>query len=176
MNLHTWWIFCFRAFLRYISIPKLTLSKFFRSFQALNLNNTHTSPVHTTMTLVHRALFTWFVTLNFVIFLSLRLELRTQWNFFFVFIPLWIFDAILLVYVIIRIITKWRNLARLKELLMGYQWYIAAVLLKIAGQTMICLKLEYPHLDIPIYVTMIPIWALLSTSVTYVFIQLIRTK
>lgn len=132
--------------------------------------------IQPTMTLVHRALFTWFVTLNFVIFLSLRLELRTQWNFFIVFIPLWVFDAILLVYVIIRIITKWRNLARLKELLIGYQWYIAAVLLKIAGQTMICLKLEYPQLDIPIYVTMIPIWALLSSTVTYVFIKLIHSK
>lgn len=73
------------------------------------------------MTLVHRALFTWFVMLVFCICLCLRLESRTHWNYFIVFIPLWIFDVILIVYVIIKIITKWRFLQRLKELVHTYQ-------------------------------------------------------
>lgn len=128
------------------------------------------------MTLVHRALFTWFIVLIFCIFLCLRLTLHTQWNYFIVFIPLWIFDAILLIYVIIKIITKWRNLTRLKELLMSYQWYIAAVLLKIAAQIMICLKIEYPQLELSIYVTMIPIWILLPSTIIYVFVDLVKRK
>lgn len=78
--------------------------------------------VRSNMTLVHRALFTWFIILVFCICLCLRLESRTHWNYFIVFIPLWIFDAILLIYVIIKIITKWRFLERLKELLISYQW------------------------------------------------------
>lgn len=75
------------------------------------------------MTLVHRALFTWFIILVFCICLCLRLENRTQWNYFIVFIPLWIFDAILLIYVVIRIVTKWKFLDRLKQLIRFYQWY-----------------------------------------------------
>lgn len=128
------------------------------------------------MTLVHRALFTWFVLLVFLILLCLRLEPRSHWNWFIVFIPLWVFDTILIIYVMIKIITKWRNLTRLKELLIYYQWYIAGVLLKIAGQVMICLKLEYQYLELSIYVTMIPIWILLVSTIIYVFVILIKSK
>lgn len=126
------------------------------------------------MTIVHRALFTWLVVLVFSIVLCLRLTAHTQWNYFIVFVPLWIFDAILLIYVIIRIVTKWRNLTRLKELLAAYQWYIAAVLLKIAAQIMICLHIEYPQLELSIFVTMIPIWILLPTTIGYIFVGLVR--
>lgn len=128
------------------------------------------------MTLVQRALFTWFVVLVFCIFLCLRLEQHTQWNYFIVFIPLWIFDAILLIHVIIKIITKWRNLTRLKELLIFYQWYIAAVLLKILTQVMICLKIEYQQMQLPIYVTMAPISILLLSTIIYVFANFIQNK
>lgn len=128
------------------------------------------------MTLVHRALFTWFIVLVFSIFLCLRLTAHTQWNYFIVFVPMWIFDSILLIYVIIKIVTKWRNLSRLKELLTSYQWFIAAVLLKIAAQILICLRLEYPQLQLSIYATMAPIWILLSATVVYVFVNLVRQQ
>uniref|UniRef100_A0A1B0GLZ1 Uncharacterized protein n=1 Tax=Phlebotomus papatasi TaxID=29031 RepID=A0A1B0GLZ1_PHLPP len=128
------------------------------------------------MTLVHRALFTWFVVLLFLILLCLRLETRTHWNWFVVFIPLWIFDTILLIYVLIKIVTKWRNLTRLKELLIQYQSYICTVLLKIAIQIMICLKLEYPGLELSIFTVMIPIWILLPATIGYVFMHMVRTK
>ncbi|XP_075160807.1 transmembrane protein 60 [Haematobia irritans] len=121
------------------------------------------------MTLAHRALFTWFIVLVFLILVCLRLDPRTHWNWFLVFIPLWVFDGILIIYVIIKIVRKWRNLKRLKELLIDYQFYIGGVLLKVASQLMICLCLEYPELEISIFVTMIPIWTLLSASVVYVF-------
>ncbi|XP_055373547.1 transmembrane protein 60 [Condylostylus longicornis] len=126
------------------------------------------------MTLVHRALFTWFILLVFLILLCLRLEPKNHWNWFIVFIPLWLFDAILIIYIIIKIITKWRNLTRLKELLVSYQLYIAGVLLKIASQVMICLKLEYTHLNISIFEMMIPIWVLLPSTIIYVFVNLIQ--
>ncbi|XP_055691605.1 transmembrane protein 60 [Lutzomyia longipalpis] len=128
------------------------------------------------MTLVHRALFTWFIVLVFLILLCLRLETRTHWNWFVVFIPLWIFDAILLIYVLIKIVTKWRNLTRLKELLIQYQSYICTVLLKIAIQIMICLKLEYPLLELSIFTVMIPIWILLPATIGYVFMHMVRAK
>ncbi|XP_053956909.1 transmembrane protein 60 [Anastrepha obliqua] len=121
------------------------------------------------MTLAHRALFTWFIVLVFLILLCLRLDPRTHWSWFVTFIPLWVFDGILIIYVVIKIIRKWRNLKRLKELLIYYQWYICGVLLKIASQLMICLRLEYPQWEISIFVTMVPIWILLSASIIYVF-------
>lgn len=128
------------------------------------------------MTLVQRALFTWFVVLVFCIFLCLRLEVHTQWNYFIVFIPLWVFDAILLIHVIIKIITKWRNLTRLKEILIFYQWYIAAVLLKILTQVMICLKIEYPQFQISIYLTTAPVLILFPSMLIYVFANFIKNK
>lgn len=126
------------------------------------------------MTLVHRALFTWFILLVFLILLCLGLETRTHWNYFIVFIPLWLYDTILLIYVIFKIVRKWGNLSKFKELLVLYQWYIIAVFLKVAAQVLICLKLEYQHLNISIYFVMIPIWILLPSSIVYVFIHLIN--
>ncbi|XP_037936013.1 transmembrane protein 60 [Teleopsis dalmanni] len=124
------------------------------------------------MTLAHRALFTWFIVLVFLILLCLRLDPRTHWNWFVTLIPLWVFDGILIIYVIIKIIRKWRNLKRLKELLGYYKWYIFGVFLKITSQVMICLTLEYPELEISIFVTMTPIWILLVSSIIYVFRRL----
>ncbi|XP_031618485.1 transmembrane protein 60 [Contarinia nasturtii] len=126
------------------------------------------------MTLVHRALFTWFIILVFCICLCLRLENRTQWNYFIVFIPLWIFDAILLIYVIIKIVSNYRYLEPLKKLIQTYQWTVAVILLKIAAEICICLKIEYAQLNLSIYTVMIPIWILLPSTIVYVFINLVK--
>lgn len=128
------------------------------------------------MTIVHRSLYTWFIHLVFFIVLCLRLDPRAYWNWFFVFIPLWIFDANLLIYVVFEIIKKWRNLSRLKELLLKYQFYIAGVFLKIASEVLICLKLEYQHLNINIFVVFIPIWILLSSMIVYVLLNLMKAR
>lgn len=61
------------------------------------------------MTALHRALYTWFNLLIFLILLVLRLDQRTQWNWFIVFIPLWLFDLIVSVNIIINIITLFKN-------------------------------------------------------------------
>ncbi|ALC43745.1 CG13919 [Drosophila busckii] len=119
------------------------------------------------MTLAHRALFTWFIVLVFLILLCLRLDPRTTWNWFVTFTPLWFFDCILIIYVIIKFIRKWRNLNRLTDLLFHYKWSIGGVLLTITSQVMICMTLEYPQ-QIPIYVTMAPLVLLLSTAIFYV--------
>ncbi|KAI8039437.1 transmembrane protein 60 [Drosophila gunungcola] len=119
------------------------------------------------MTLAHRALFTWFIVLVFLILLCLRLDPRTTWNWFVTFTPLWFFDLIIIIYVIIKFIRKWRNLTCLTDLLFLYKWNIAGVLLTISSQVMICLTLEYPQ-QIPIYVTIAPVILLLSTAIFYV--------
>lgn len=124
------------------------------------------------MSFVHRALYTWFIVLVFLILLCLRLESRTHWNWFLIFIPLWLYDAALLSYISIKIISKWRNLA---QVFVEYRWYIGAVLLKIIIQFNLCMILEYPNADYPIFLVMVPIWILLSSSIVYVFYKLIST-
>lgn len=129
------------------------------------------------MTLVHRALFTWLITLIFLILLCLGLETtKAHWNWFIIFTPLWIYDSILLIYIIIKIIRHWRNFTRFKELLILYHGYVFAVLLKVAAQILICLKLEVKDLNISIYVVMIPIWILLSTTIVYVSVSTLAKK
>lgn len=61
------------------------------------------------MAVLHRALFTWFNLLIFLILLVLRLDQRIQWNWFIVFIPMWLYDNILLIYVTFNMILFCKN-------------------------------------------------------------------
>ncbi|CAB0038867.1 unnamed protein product [Trichogramma brassicae] len=61
------------------------------------------------MAVLHRALFTWFNLLIFLILLVLRLDHRIQWNWFIVFIPMWLYDNILLVYIAFHMILSCKN-------------------------------------------------------------------
>ena len=60
------------------------------------------------MAVLHRALFTWFICLIFLILLVLRLDERTRWSWFIVFIPMWLYDSILIVYFAFEMITLCR--------------------------------------------------------------------
>lgn len=129
------------------------------------------------MAVVHRALATWFVFLALLVFVCLRLESRILWNWFIVFIPMWVYDYILLTYVVLSTVTHWRN--RITELYRGsvnkHIWYIAAILLKLAAEILLCVKLEYPQKNLPIYVVMTPIWLLLPFLCIEVFMHLIKS-
>lgn len=61
------------------------------------------------MAALHRALFTWFSGLLFLIFLGLRLDGKTSWDWFVVFTPMWFFDSILLFYVSFRFAAQCRS-------------------------------------------------------------------
>lgn len=61
------------------------------------------------MAVLHRALYTWFNILIFLILLVLRLDQRIQWNWFIVFIPMWLYDNILLTYVVFNMISHCKN-------------------------------------------------------------------
>ncbi|XP_055530495.1 transmembrane protein 60 [Wyeomyia smithii] len=115
------------------------------------------------MGFVQRALFTWFILLVFLILLCLRLESRITWNWFIVFIPLWLYDAILITWVVIEIIQR-QHANRIISF-RHYEYYVAGILLKMVSQIAICLKLEYN--SIPLYAMMIPIWCLLAMLIVY---------
>lgn len=126
------------------------------------------------MAILHRALFTWFIFLVFLILLCLRLESRTHWNWFIVFIPMWVYDSILLIYVLFHMVSHCRNgLERFRGNINRNMWYIAAIALKMAAQIIICIKLE-SKLDMSIYFVMIPIWMLLPVLCIEVILYLVK--
>ena len=57
----------------------------------------------------HRALWTWFIILIFLILLVLRLDEQTGWPWFIVFIPMWLYDAILFLYLMFNMIMHCKN-------------------------------------------------------------------
>ncbi|XP_024226999.1 transmembrane protein 60 [Bombus vosnesenskii] len=124
------------------------------------------------MTALHRALYTWFNLLIFLILLVLRLDQRTQWNWFIVFIPLWLFDLIVSVNIIINIITLFKN-GRIDHL-PREMWYTSVMLMKISAQILICLKLEAPHWFLPAKLVLGPFWILLPALAVDVFINLMH--
>uniref|UniRef100_A0A182P0Q4 Transmembrane protein 60 n=1 Tax=Anopheles epiroticus TaxID=199890 RepID=A0A182P0Q4_9DIPT len=116
------------------------------------------------MGFVQRALFTWFILLVFLVVLCLRLENRINWNWFIVFIPLWLYDAILVAWAVIE--TPQRQHGSRFVSLQDYQYYVLGIVLKILSKITICLKLEYK--SIPMYMMMIPIWLLLVLLIVYI--------
>lgn len=131
------------------------------------------------MGFVHRALYTWFVVLVFLILLCLRLETRNNWSWFIIFTPIWLYDGVLLIYIIIKVISKWGNVffrwSTLKEIYSEYRWTIF-VLIKLVVQFNLCLILERPDLNYSIFMVMVPVWVLLTSCIIFVFYKLINVE
>lgn len=127
------------------------------------------------MAVMHRALFTWFIFLVFMVLLCLRLESRTHWNWFIIFLPMWVYDSILLIYVLFHLISHCKHgVEHIRSSLHKNILYVCAIVLKMAAQIVICLKLEYQSLNISIYHMLTPIWLLLPVIVTDVFVMLLK--
>lgn len=122
------------------------------------------------MGFIQRALFTWFITVAFLILLCLRLESRIQWSYFIIFIPIWIYDLILIIWLILELIKRHQH-HRVLDSFKKYQFYIYGILLKISSQISICLKLDYNLFKL--YIMMIPIWLLLVQLIIYVSLNLL---
>ncbi|XP_063930609.1 transmembrane protein 60 [Zophobas morio] len=123
---------------------------------------------------MHRALFTWFILLVFLIILSLRLETRIHWSWFLIFLPMWVFDTILLIDALFHIFVLCkhenpRTIFKNKNITL-----IVVALLKIAAQLILCLKLEYESLQLSIYHVLIPFWVLLPMLIINVSVTLYK--
>lgn len=124
------------------------------------------------MAVLHRALFTWFICLIFLILLVLRLDERTRWSWFIVFIPMWLYDSILLLYIVFNMITYCKNNhGRSFRSMRRKIWYFTCAVLKLSAQIMLCLKLERMA-EIKLYYLMIPLWLMLPTTAIDVFVAL----
>jgi len=128
------------------------------------------------MAVLHRALLSWFLGLVFLILLVLRLSERTQWNWFIVFIPMWIFDGAVMTYAGFYVFSRCRGESR--QLCTSFDfrklYFVVPVTFKLSLQILICLKLEVPSWDIPLYYVFIPLWCILLIVILTMMHHLIQ--
>ena len=106
----------------------------------------------------------------FLILLALRLDKRVRWSWFIVFIPLWLYDTILLIYLVFSMISHCRNSRdRFQKTIIRKIWNIFIVFQLIAAQILVALKLDDNGIEIPLFFVMIPCWVILSSSCIAVF-------
>lgn len=123
---------------------------------------------------MHRALFTWFILLVFFILLCLRLESRTHWNWFLIFLPMWFYDFILLIDAFFNIVLHCKREHIRTTVKNKNNLLILVILLKIAAQIILCLKLEYPKLELDLHHVLIPLWILLPILIINVSYHLYK--
>lgn len=112
-----------------------------------------------TMAILHRSLFTCFSLLAFLILLALKLDKKVKWNWFLVFIPMWIFDAVIVIYITFKMIAQCKNRYNSGQVSMTRKvCYMSFVLLKMSFQVILCMKLEYYNEEISMYYAMVPFW------------------
>jgi len=129
------------------------------------------------MAFLHRVLLTWFLGLIFLILLVIRLDQRTNWNWFIVFIPLWLFDVVVLTYSVFYIVSRLRSDPRQLFTVPHVRkklYVLGTVLLKMTTQTLLCLRLS--SWNIPLYYIFIPIWTVLSIALLRVILILGNIK
>ncbi|XP_069764874.1 transmembrane protein 60-like [Narcine bancroftii] len=117
------------------------------------------------MSLAQRVLMTWLFTLLFLIVLVLKLDDKAPWNWFLIFIPLWIFDAILFILLIVKVIGRCKSGdGRNGTHLRPEVWHLCALLFKLGFQLAVCARLEqFVHLKLSFL--LIPLWFLLIGAV-----------
>uniref|UniRef100_A0A8D8W948 Transmembrane protein 60 n=1 Tax=Cacopsylla melanoneura TaxID=428564 RepID=A0A8D8W948_9HEMI len=129
------------------------------------------------MTVLHRALFTWFLFLVFLILLVLRLDVRTQWNWFVVFAPLWAYLILLFFYLTIKLVQtcKYSSIAHNSPLVYNKILNLCCVFMLIVSLIVFCAKLEN-LIDISYVFVFLPLWLCLPPTIIYVFVGLLKGR
>ncbi|XP_062587285.1 transmembrane protein 60-like [Saccostrea cucullata] len=113
------------------------------------------------MAILHRSLFTCISLLAFLILLALKLDKKVKWNWFLVFNPMWLFDGVIVIYITFKMIAQCKNRYNQGQVsMMRKVCYMCFVLLKMAFQVLLCMKLQYYDQEISLYFVMIPFWML----------------
>merc|ERR1711862_1037329 len=93
-----------------------------------------------------------------------------------VFIPMWIYDSILLLYLTLNLVIHCkRPTNRTFHAMRRKIWNLTCAILKLVAQIMLCLKLElenstnHPDFKLPLYYVMIPIWIILPVALVDTF-------
>ncbi|XP_028305237.1 transmembrane protein 60-like [Gouania willdenowi] len=115
------------------------------------------------MSLAQRVLLSYVFTLIFLIMVVLKLDGKVQWNWFLIFLPVWIVDAILILMLVIKMAGRCKP---------GYDprngspdlrlrsWYLTATLLGLGFCLTLCAKLE-KLAELKLSIVCIPLWAMM---------------
>lgn len=113
------------------------------------------------MAMVHRVLSLWCVFLLFLIFLVIRLDRQTHWFWFIVFIPFFLFDFVLLCYIIVRFVQHLKNgFDDRDSTLKRKLWFFFLVSTKLTFLFVLGAKLE-GMITASYYYVFIPLWVFL---------------
>ena len=115
------------------------------------------------MSLVQRVLLSWIFLLIFLIMLVLKLDSKIQWNWFLIFLPVWTFDTVLILMLVVKMAGRCKSSVNLRDGQhdMGRRvWYLVALLLKLGFCLTLCFRLE-KLTDVWLSVVCVPLWALL---------------
>ena len=108
-----------------------------------------------------RALCTWFFLVLFLVLLVLRLDEKVLWSWFIVFIPMWLMDVIMIVYISIFMI---RHCATGNDpsgrTMLRKSYCIVCVLFKIAVEVLVCVRAEHVSMMAATF-AVVPVWLLL---------------
>ncbi|CAL9695252.1 unnamed protein product [Knipowitschia caucasica] len=116
------------------------------------------------MSLAQRVLLSWIFALMFLILLVLKLESKIKWNWFLIFLPVWTFDTVLILMLVVRMAGRCKADPEPREgehSLVRRLWYLMALLLKLAFCVFLCCRLERLT-DVWVSVVCVPLWVLLG--------------
>jgi len=130
------------------------------------------------MAFIHKVQFYWFMILVFIILLTLKLDRRIdEWNWFIIFIPMWILDCLITVFTLINMIMHckrgwWLNTV-VETSMKRKTWCLSGILLKMLFEVLLCLRMQYFQEHLRLYMVMLPVWCFLSGCVIDVFTNLL---
>ncbi|CAJ1056927.1 transmembrane protein 60 [Xyrichtys novacula] len=115
------------------------------------------------MSLAQRVLLSWIFALIFLIMLVLKLDSKIHWNWFLIFLPVWTFDTILILMVIVKMAGRCKPDFDPRDGEQGWKrrlWYLLALLLKLTFCLTLCSHLER-LIEMWVTVVCVPLWVLL---------------
>ena len=108
----------------------------------------------------------------FFSFLTVRVDQTVKWNWFIVFIPLYLLQ---LSFIIDSIILIANNIIKSKpEQSIKISIFLASIILFFIFEVLLCLKLEYYPVEIKLSFVCMPLWLVLTAASVYIFKKLIK--
>ncbi|XP_013421344.2 transmembrane protein 60-like [Lingula anatina] len=105
--------------------------------------------------------------LIFLILLVLKLDDKVDWNWFIIFIPMWLYDIGVVIYVFVTMVRHCKNRAYHDRGLVSIKrraWYLTSLFMKLIFEIILCLRFQYVS-SLSLFYVMIPLWILLIGSV-----------
>jgi len=110
--------------------------------------------------LILRCLVTWLSLILFMIFVLLKLDKLITWNWFLIFIPMWIYDLVVILYWGLKIGLRHRNTDSRERNSAQNIWRIVSGCLKLFFELLLCIYLQYDY-NLKLFYVFIPFWSLL---------------